>query len=812
MIVLSCGAILMPIREGNAARNLIDGGDFESNIERNWVSWQDSESERTYESFRSYERQVGSYSIGIEAAGSPDEHWDAGIVTADDFQVETGKDYYLIFYAKGSTNFNIATFVQNSDTYVAVTPIEEVNVSTDWEKHVILFSPNASVRVNLSFVYGEIPNGAILNIDGVQFVESNIVSSTKGIKGHIGDQKKYIALTNIGNFTEEDIELEVPYYDNTTGESGRRRFNPVSMTNKGAYFNIEEQTFSGVAEVFVNNVSIKTFDYIVLPKITEYSPALLRGDADLTVFGSGFIPGENRTFIVVNVTGTDGKINEQWLPAENMDSSLSQATVRLPVNVTGGKIYVYVGYMMADETEGSNKSNYLSYKVKPIVHNVDWNQRGYEQVGDKLVIRGRGFGVKPYVNFYDSDGVKVDTKVAKKTEITDTEELITVDATTKINSFDITVMSGGIESDTEDAISQLAKPNFTAIRSNHSRTVYSTSEKIYASKIGEEITLIGEGFGTTEDAIIVEFQGINTRIPVTVASENIAENGKSVKVIVPAGAQNGYINIETHGEESNYRPIEIIPTVLNINPNPIVPGETFTILAQGVGDNLNLLKVHFKVSNNEEIEISPDSINFNDNQASIVVRAPFAVSSQSSSVNLQYDRWKDDGDSSVSVNPTITSASINMDNKILTIRGYGFSVSLKENEIIYKYADQDRTTISPNVKMLGVYPTEEGQEIRIKINDEYHYGYVQVRTGGQLSNEVNFGPASISKITRRVEYVEVDDAVRGVLYINGYNFGESGGVRVGDVWADVHYRTEYFIIAVVDEEYLYNNPITVTRD
>lgn len=811
-IFMSCGVVLTIPQDVQAAGNMIKGGGFEFDIDEYWESWKDSDSSRTYNFFRSYEPQEGSYSAAIEATGSAAaEHWDAGCVTKEDFEIESGKSYYLMFSAKGSANFTIASFLQNATTYAAITPIAEQSISTEWQKYTILLTPTSAVDANLSFVYGRIPNGGTLYIDGVQLVESNITSSTKEIKGSIGDKNKYVVLTNVGYFTENDISMEVPYYDNTTGNATRRRFHPTSVNSRGAYFNIEKQTFSGVAEVFVGDRSIGRFNYIVTPKVTEFNPSLLRGGEDLTVSGAGFIPAVNQTFVVVNVTGTDGKINEQWLTPSSIDSGLSQATVRLPVNVTSGKIYVYTGYMKADNTEGSDKSNILSYKVKPVVYGVAWSQKGYEQVGDKLVIRGRGFGAKPYVNFYDSAGTKIEAKAAKKTQVNDTEELIEVEATTKTNSFDITVLNDGIESDMENAINQSAKPNFTSITSKYSRTVLSTSEKIPAAKVGDEITLVGEAFGSPTDTVIVEFQGVNSRIRVNVPSTNIDKSGRSVKITVPEGAQSGYINVEAHEQDSNFRPLEIIPTIVSIAPNPIVPGNNFTIVATGVGNNINLLKIYFGSNVANQVEATPESVTFSGNRANIVVKAPLTIASQSSQVNIQYDRWKDSGSSVVNINPTVSSASINMDTKILTIRGYGFSVSLKENEVIYKYADADRTVVNPDAKILGIYPTEEGQEIRIKINDDYRYGYVSVRVGGQLSNEVNFGPASISKIIRRTEYVAADNAVRGVLYISGYNFGTSGGVRVGETWANVHYRTEFSIIAVVDESHLYDNPVIVTR-
>lgn len=113
--------------------------------------------------------------------------------------------------------------------------------------------------------------------------------------------------------------------------------------------------------------------------------------------------------------------------------------------------------------------------------------------------------------------------------------------------------------------------------------------------------------------------------------------------------------------------------------------------------------------------------------------------------------------------------------------------------------------------MLGVYSTEEGQEIRVQILDDYYYGYVSVTVGGATSNEANFGPVSIRKLTRRIEFIESVGQEMGVLYISGYNFGSEGGVLAGDHWADIHYRSDFFIIAVVDQQYVYDNPVIVAR-
>ncbi len=234
-------------------------------------------------------------------------------------------------------------------------------------------------------------------------------------------------------------------------------------------------------------------------------------------------------------------------------------------------------------------------------------------------------------------------------------------------------------------------------------------------------------------------------------------------------------------------------------------------MASGVGQNVALAKVHFKLSKTETEIVIPNSLTASGANTIIRVMAPKAMSSKYTSVNVQYDKWVDNASSVINVKPHVSNASIDMDRKILVIKGYGFSIVPRENVITYKYADENKTEITPRVKYLGVYPTEEGQEIRIKILDNYHYGFVSVRVGEQQSNEANFGPTSIRKIARRLQYVESEDREMGVLYISGYNFGQ-GDVLVGETVASVHYRTDFFIIAVVEPGDLYNDPVVVTKE
>ncbi len=79
----------------------------------------------------------------------------------------------------------------------------------------------------------------------------------------------------------------------------------------------------------------------------------------------------------------------------------------------------------------------------------------------------------------------------------------------------------------------------------------------------------------------------------------------------------------------------------------------------------------------------------------------------------------------------------------------------------------DHTEVNPKVKMLGITNTSEGQEIKIQILDTYHYGFIKVTVNEDVSNEVSVGPAMISRIERRVQFVNSVQKVMGVLYISG---------------------------------------------
>jgi len=804
------GVLLDSPSEAKAASLLSES--FEDNFLKDWSVWSENSEERSFDIFRSYgsaDVSEGSYAMAIESEGNSGDVLSGILLSEDTFDLDASKNYYLSYYVKATQDIEITSFVERADDYTPITNLNTVSITGEWRKQIVYMSPDLSAESILAIGIGNLSDGQTIYFDGIQIFEADIAINTSEVKGVIGEQDKSIRISNISYFDYSDIEVELPYYDNNSSSATLKRFSPTRVESRSIYIDMFAQTYSGIGSVYIRGNLIGQFNYNVELEIDEFVPGLVRADQDLTIIGTGFNP--NNTFVVINKLDEDFNKTTQWLSPMYFDSALSQVTVRLPVGVVAGKINAQTSFINVDGEEEVVKSNTISYKVKPVIYGVDWSTRGYEHVGDKLRIKGKGISNNPRVNFYDYEGNEIDSKSAIVVSI-DGEETIEVESSELLSEFNITVENYGVESDLINALNYTAKPRITSIKASEYRTNYSNKTKVYAAKVGEEITISGDALNSPDYSVYIEFPGIDSITTTEVLEENLDNKGKKITVIVPEGTQSGYLKVLINGVDSNEFPLEIIPEIISVNPSIIEPGNDIEILASGVGLNLDLAKVHFSLTKKDSLSTAPYSLTQVGNNVLIRVKAPMSISSDASYVGIQYDRWNDDSSAVLNVQPEITKASFDLDKKMLIIQGHGFSVNPRDNVITYKYADENQTVIEPRARILGVYSTEEGQEIRIQIEDDYHYGYVSVAVDGVHSNEANFGPVSIRKIARRVQYVAAENRVAGVLYISGYNFGSNGGVLVGDTWSVVHYRSNFFIIAVVDEADLYKNPVIVAKE
>jgi hypothetical protein len=810
------GLPVLPVAEAEAAAvSLVKGGSFEGDVKEAWGFWQATNDSRQYDYYRAYDSPVGqgSYCAAIDAQGEVGDAFSAILSSKaanNSFSVDSSKKYYLVFYARATVASEVITYFQKSSDYSPLSGFEARMIGTSWQKYLIGLTPNESSQALLAFVVGKMPAGATLYLDGVQLINSDNVITTKSISGKIGDKNKVLGITNVSNYDETDVTIELPYNKPDASGVSTLKIHPRGIIGSTINFDLLEGTFSGIGRVYISDIFIGQFDYNIQPTITGFHPSVIRLDEDLIVYGNGFSPLDGASQLVAERLNASGQKENLWIKPLSFDPALKELRFRLPAGAVNGKLMIQNSFTNVDGMETTIRSNQLAYKLKPVITSTGWSQRGYEHVGDKLRISGLGFGKTPTVNFYSQDGRLIESIKATNVE-TGALEIIEVTTTKKENLFEINIVADGVASDRSSALSYLAKPVLSNIKAKASRTVSSSGEIIPAARVGETISLTGISLSSASGESSVSFQGIGQRLTVDLTKEtNTKATGLSVQV--PVGAVNGYIGVRVNGADSNYLPLEIIPDIVSITPEPVVPGQEMSIRAVGMGTVTNLTRIIFNSGKVNEKIVVPDTVVPEGNEVIIKLVAPYEAAASRAGINVQYDHWTDVGKEVLTVAPTIVRAGIDMDTRILSIVGYGLSLTNSANKLSFEYADANQTAIKPKIKMLGVYPSEEGQEIRVQILDNYHYGQVRVTVDGRESNEVSFGPASISKISRRVEYVKSSGTTMGVLYISGYNFGPKGGVKVGDRWAEVHYRSNFFIIAVVPPAELNNGPVIVARE
>lgn len=816
--VLALGVAVFPVATVQAAgENLIKNPSFEQgNVDTYWNLWNNNARERTYTMYRSYDVPfgTGSYSAVIEATGPADTLYNAGMgtnSTSNPFTVTAGKTYNFSLYTKGSKATTIAVYLFRTDNSQLLAPAQEINVTTGWQRQQVRFTATATASASLGIAYGSLGNSETLYLDDLDLSENSYTLTTQEVKGLIGESKN-ISISGGNRLTIDDVRIDLPYFNPLTQTTERKQFVPTQVRNSTVTFTMPANTFAGVGKVYVFGHALEEFNYNVFVKVTSISPDPLRPGEDMVVYGTGFHPTLTQDMIVVYSRGENGTSYENWLRPHTIDSSLSQLAVRLPVGMLNNKLTVRTYFTNKAGAVVENKSTAFTYTLQPEIYAWEWSQRGHEQVGDKITIYGSGIVDRPTVNFINSGGEVIARKPATvKRIVTGNEnyEVIEVATPVNINQVTITVKAGPHESDPSGALAYAAKPTIKAVTSKNYRTLANNKSKVPAVKVGEKIRLTGNGFKTTSTAE-VEFWSIHGHgLLVTVDQANIDPKGNWVDVVVPAGVMNGQVNVKINGQKSNHFSIEVIPTILSTSPAQPVPGENITITTQGSGLDPAQTLIRFKAPNSEEVVVAPTSLTKSGDNILLTVMTPRALPSSGTTLSVQYGYWLNNETYRVAVAPHLDQADMNRATKILTLKGYGFAPNTRDNKLTFKHSDG--TVVATQHKVMSITQTSEGQEMKVKILDNYYYGYIFVTVNEAQSNEVSVGPAMISRLERRVQFVQANNRVMGVLYISGRNFGHEGDVRVGDVWATTHYRTNTFIIAVVEKEDLYKNPVIVTK-
>lgn len=798
-----------------AGNNLINNPSFESEVTTYWDTWSGASTRREFSMTRSYEVPVGygSYSAAIQGTGSPEGRFDYGIITNTNnpITLTSGKNYVFSFYAKAESGSTTSVYLVNSQNFQSVSIPVEINIGTNWSQHQVILTSTYSGAGALTFAFGDMGENVVLNLDGLSLTENNIsLNTNQTVAGYIGETNRSVRISGGDSLTVNDVKVELPFFNEQTNRIETKQFMPTSVNSSRVTFDMPTQTFAGIGKIYAYGSLIGNFNYDVRVKITEFAPNPVRVDEDFVVYGSGFHPGTDQTFVLVQAVGSNGNVYDLWLKPHTIDSHLSQIVVRLPIGVTNGRVSVKTFYTDLSGNGKENRSSNLNYVIKPSIYNVEWSRAGYEQVGDKISIYGKGIAKNSVVNFYNDNNEIIYRKNSSIKEINTTEsyEVIEVATPVTLNKLNITVKVGSIESDQANALHITARPVISTLATRHKRNVSYSNTGLSAAKPGEKIRINGRGFKTT-GAVTVGIETVNGRTTIPLYGDAIDQNGNWAEFTVPSLATTGTINVEVNGRKSNSITLEIIPVIVSTLPLAPFPGTDLNIWTQGVGLSTSQVTVYFKLNNNETIAVTPSNIRVDADAVIITVPTPKSIPHQGSTVKIKYGNWLNDETYQVTAQPFIDSATMDMETKIISIKGHGFSTRANDNKITYMYADH--TVVTPRVRMLGVTTTGEGQEIKIQILDDYYYGFIRVSVNEEVSNEATLGPAKVTRIERRVQFVNAEKRVMGVLYISGKNFGPTGGVKVGNIWANVHYRTNTFIIAVVESSQVNYNPVIVAK-
>ncbi len=333
IVILFALSIVIPaISTQAASTNLIKNPSFETDVDKYWDTWSNPSSTRVFTMTRSDDVPYGygSYSAVINATGNPMSRFDNGIITNElnPISLTSGKTYIFSFYAKTANRAALSVYLANGTTFEAVTDPQEILISNEWKRYQVSLTPTYTGNGALSFAFGDLSSSTSLNLDGLDLFENNTTFTTQTVVGFIGDRNKTLNLPNSNHYTIDDVKIELPYFNEQTGRIETKQFAPTSLENNKVTFDMPAQTFGGIGKVYLLGFVIGQFNYNVKMKITEFAPNPVRADEDLVVYGTGFNPNYEQTYILVKAVGANGALYDLWIKPYRIDSGLSQAVVK----------------------------------------------------------------------------------------------------------------------------------------------------------------------------------------------------------------------------------------------------------------------------------------------------------------------------------------------------------------------------------------------------------------------------------------------------------------------------------------------------
>ncbi|MBM2813596.1 MAG: hypothetical protein HW421_358 [Ignavibacteria bacterium] len=479
----------------------------------------------------------------------------------------------------------------------------------------------------------------------------------------------------------------------------------VSWSDTQIQSKVPAGTVSGKLSVTVNGVKSNEVDYSITGSaglvITSIQPTAVSIGDIVTLTGKGF--GASRTTSFVSFNSLSATDYTNW--------SASEIKVKVPIGTKTGKVSV---------TVGGNQSNEVDFGILPKITKVTPDTVGKTEF---ISIKGSSFGDTP-----DTNGVYFNS--IKATEYQSwSDTLIVVKVANNAASGKILVKVNGYKSN---------EANFTIKQ-------FITGITPNPAKIGEEVTITGFDFGSTQGTNYVSFNSSKV-VSYPIWSDTL------IKVIVPDSANSGKVSVTIGTMKSNDVNITILPKITSITPAAAKLGDFIKIAGFNLGDGRGSSYVSFNGTNSTEFQ------NWSNNE--IELKVPTVA--RNGKVSVTANNLKSN-EMDFEIAPTITN--INPGSGIrgdqVTITGISF------------WSSQGTSVVSFAGSNASSYQSWSDTEIRVTVPQSANSGKVKVTVGSFISNEVDF------TMKPNITNVSPNSSTHSVIItITGTDFGATRGYSI----------------------------------
>ncbi|MBM2813407.1 MAG: hypothetical protein HW421_169 [Ignavibacteria bacterium] len=465
--------------------------------------------------------------------------------------------------------------------------LKDITKATEYPKWT-----NTEIQVKIPVGLPAGNNMLLLNVGGYlsNKADFKIISSTPSITSIVPNKAargETIIIT--GDNFGDTRGIGFVLFNGAIAETG----DYINWTNKSISIKVPALASTGKVSVTAKGEKSNEVDFIIPPHINTILPVSAKIGDEVTISGYGFDITQGTS--IVSFNGTNATQFTSW--------SQTEIKVKVPAGASSGKISVLVN---------GNKSNELDFTIIPQITSISPTTA---KIGDEISIAGSGFGTSQgnsIVSFGNTNAVNY-------TSWSDTEIKVIIPG--GVTDWKVSVSVNGQKSNEVD---------FSVLHEI-------TSINPASAKIGDNITITGSGFGSTQGSGFVMFGSVSV-------TNYISWSATTIVVKVPAGAASGKLSVTINGTKSNEVDFTVLPYISGINPTSASIGDNITITGTGFGATQGTSFVTFNTTNASDYSSW--------NATSIVVKVPAGATSGNLSVKVN-------GNKSNEVSFTITTTNPN---------------------------------------------------------------------------------------------------------------------------------------------------------